>query len=537
MDNNSNIDYEAIDNELQEQIGGQLKELEDVKIEATKIGDPKKLVDSISQIVWEQFVLQIAGQAGKDFIAQNNNLNLSLKKADHYLNQDSFIHGKTPSHNFENAQKYQERYDKWNSQFTDSSHEHLAKDYRQPFDANREKGNSQFAMDHTIPVKEFVRDEQAATYMSQEEKVAFANNTDINLKPLDREANASKSDKPMNEWLNSKRVDTLHPEGQTPDQRFNIKRDELEETDKRAREEWEKTKQEAQKRAEEEGRTSLRNEATRSLAVTTQAIAVALLAKLTRTIFQELIRWLAEKDKKTKTFFEHIKKAIIDFLTDFKNNVLLSIDVGVTVIFTQLFGEIVPMIRKALLFVKIGGESLFKVAKYLKDPANAKKETSVKILEIGKIVTISLTTAGAVGLGMVITGVLAYYIPALTVQIPLLGSPASLLGIFFGGLTAGICGAIVLHNIEGTLEGRLLSENRFKQLTIQNSVLALQDAQFENTFAAVNSDSKRAAKTIENNLKNATNEMQKMRDSLDEDRKTENEDKLNSISSLVDGLD
>ena len=537
MNENSDIDYEIIDSELRAQIGEQLKELEDVKIEATKIGDPKKLVDSISQIVWEQFVLQIAGQAGQDFIAQNNNLNLSLKKADHFLNEDSFVHGDMPSHNSENLQKYQERYEKYDSQFTDSSHEHLAKNYRDPFDANREQGNSQYAMDHTIPVKEFVTDKEAATYMSQEEKVAFANNTDVNLKPLDTAANASKSDKAMKEWLNSKRADPLHPEGQTPDQRFNIDKEELLERDRKAREEWEKTKNEAKIKAEEEGKASIRSETSRSLAVTTQAIAVALLAKLTRTIFQELIRWLAEKDRKAKTFFEHIKKAIIDFLKDFKNNVLLSIDVGVTVIFTQIFGEIVPMIRKALLFVKIGGESFFKVAKYLKDPANAKKETSVKILEIGKIVTVSLTTAGAVALGMVITGVLAYYIPALTVQIPLLGSPASLLGIFFGGLTAGICGAIVLHSIEGALEGRLLSENTFKQLTIQNGVLALQDAQFENIVATVNYKSQHAVETIENDLKNATDEMAKMRDSLNEDRKTENEDKLNSISSIVDGLD
>ena len=537
MNKNSDVDYEAIDNELQEQISDQLKELEGVKLEASKIGDPKRLADSISQIVWEQFVIQIAGQAGKDFIAQNHDLNLSLKKADHYLNPDSFAHGETPTHNFENAQKYQERYDKWNSQFTDSTHEHLAKDYRQPFDANREKGDSQFSMDHTIPVKEFINDEKAAAYMSQEEKVAFANDTNINLKPLDREANASKGDKPMQEWLNSKRVDAQHPEGQTPDQRFNIKREELEETDRKARAEWEKEKNKAQLRAEEEGRASIRNEAARSLAVTTQAVAVALFAKLTRTIFQEVIRWLAEKDRKVKTFFEHIKKAIIDFLTDFKNNVLLSIDVGVTVIFTQLFGEIVPMIRKALLFFKIGGETLFRVGKYLKDPANARKETSVKVLEVGKIVTVGLTTAGAVGLGMAITGVLSYYFPALTIQIPLLGSPASLLGIFFGGLTAGICGAIVLYSIEGALEGKMLSENTFKQLSIQSGVLALQDMQFENTVASVNSKSQHAALTIENVLKNATNEMQKMKDSLNEDRKTKNEDNLNAISSLLDGLD
>lgn len=531
------FDYEIIDKELQEQIGTQIKELEGVQLDRAKIGDPKKLVDSVSQIVWEQFILQIAGQAGKDFISNNHDLNLSLKKADHFLNSAAFVKGETPSHNFDNAEKYQQRYEEWNAEFRDPNHEHLAKDYREPFDANRVKGNSQYSMDHTIPVKEFIRDEQAATYMSLDEKVQFANDTEINLKPLDREANASKADKPMKEWLNSKRVDALHPEGQTPDQRFNIDKEELEQTDEKARAEWEKTKQEAQARGDVEGKASLRAEAMRAAGFTAQAVAIALLAKLTRTVFQELIKWLAEKDRKAKTFFEHLKKAIIDFLKDFKNNVLLSIDVGVTVLLTQIFGEIVIMIRKALLFFQIGGKTVIEVAKYLKDPANKSKETSVVVMEVGRIVTIGLTTAGGIGLGMAITAALEYYVPALATPIPMLGSPASLLGIFFGGLTSGICGAIVLHKIDGSLINKEISENISKQLTVQNGVLALQDSQFDLYERHVDGVANEAAAHIREDLSSAVREMERTKGLLDEEHKTENEDKLERLSLLADGIE
>lgn len=110
MNKDSDIDFEIINDEIEEKIDEQLKDLEEVKVEAKEIGNPKKLVDSISQIVWEQFVLQIAGQAGEDFIKQNNNLNLSLKKADHFLDSESFGKGILPSHNSENISKYQQRY-------------------------------------------------------------------------------------------------------------------------------------------------------------------------------------------------------------------------------------------------------------------------------------------------------------------------------------------------------------------------------------------------------------------------------------------
>ena len=93
------LDFDEIDKQLDDEINNQLKELDDLKMDYKEIGNPKKLTDSISQIVWEQFIIQLAGQAGQDFIKENNNLNLSLKKADHILTETGFINEKYPIHN------------------------------------------------------------------------------------------------------------------------------------------------------------------------------------------------------------------------------------------------------------------------------------------------------------------------------------------------------------------------------------------------------------------------------------------------------
>lgn len=546
---NDLIDYDELDKQLQEEIGGQLKELENLKIDRKNIGNPKRLTESISQIVWEQFVIQIGAQAGQDFIKQNHDLNLSLSKADHILDPDSFANGKMPSHNFDNAEKYQQRYDSHQASFkrdasgnvemhstrTGAKEATLVKGARDVFDEGRPTGSkiSGTAMDHTVSAGEIIRDKEAGAFLDKEEKIAFAN-SEANLNEIDARWNASKGDMKTDEWLENK-----NKNGQKPDEIFNMSEEDkrqLRAKDAEARAEWEKTKDGGKQRAIEEGKASMRAEVGRSARVTAQAIAVALLAKLTRTIFQELIKWLGEKDRKAKTFFAHLKKAISDFVKDFKNNVLLSIDVGVTVIFTQIWGAIIPMIRKALLFFKVGGQCVYDVAKYLKNPENKGKETSIKVMKIGEIVIASMTTAGAIGLGMAITNALTC-IPPLAIQIPLLGSPASLLGIFFGGLIVGICGAIVLNKIENGLEGKMISENLANQLVVQNKILALQDKQFSVYENQANATALRAANNIKNNMEEAAQIMGEARDSISEERETENEERFQGIASMLDDFE
>ena len=531
MLDNEEIDYEGLDNLLNKEIESQLKDLENLRTERAEIGTPKKVVDAVSQIVWEQLILQIAGTAGRDFIKQNHDLNLSLSKADHILNEDSFARGEMPSHNFKNFEKYNDRYQKWDANFTDHTHEHLNKNYRDAFDRDRPMGSKSMAMDHTVPVAEMLRDKKVAAFMSEEQKIKFANDTNINLKPLDSAANQSKSDKTVSEWFESTR------DGKHPYERFNIDKEEVLKNDKTARSELDRQVKQGQEEAKAEGYESIKSEAKMVGTMAAQAIAVALFAKLTRHIFTEIIKWLSDKERNAKTLIENIKKGITDFFLDFKNNVLLSVDIGMTVILTSLFGEIVPFIRKILMFFVIGGRTAYEVIKYLKNPATKKKDTPTVILEVGRIAVIGLTAAGGIALGNAITVILAYYCPPLRAQIPLLGSWAGIIGIFLGGLIAGVAGALIVYQIDRTLMRRELSENIHKQLVVQGNALALQDQQFNLYVDQVDNRHDNALTNIESNIKQATEEMGKARDSLNEERTLENDQKRKDIEDLLDSTE
>lgn len=548
MKNNKESDefnYEEIDKQLEEQINNQIKELENLKTDFQEIGNPNKLTESISQIVWEQFVIQIAGQAGQDFIKENDNLNLSLKKADHFLSEENFVEGKLPKHNQKNIKKYEDRYEKYQNSFkqengkivthTDTNGDEvntIASNARKPYDKNRPTGDGAHGQskDHVIPVSDIIRDKKAGAYLDQNEKVEFAN-SGVNLQDMSKEMNSSKGDKTVDEWLKSK-----NHKGQTPQEEFNLKLEDIQKMkaeEEKANKEWEAVKDKGEKRAIAEGKESIKKEVLNSAKHTAQAVLMALLAKLTRTVFQELIRWLMQKDKKISTFLDSLIKAFSEFFTDLKGNGLLIADVGITTILTQIFGKIIPEIKKALLFIKIGGDNVYKINKYLKDPNNKNKETSVKVLEVGKIVTIGMTTAGAIGLGTVFTTVLEKTVPALAIPIPVLGSPSSILGIFFGGITAGICGAIVLNSIDGALNDKKISENITNQLVLQGNILSIQDAQFTVHEKHIEDSIQQSINKIESDLSEATEIMKEKKNTLDEKRTSKNKDKFDEISNML----
>ncbi len=520
------VDYEEIDNELHNEIEKNLERIKNLIAEREKISDGKKLIDSISQIVWEQFILQLGATAGEDFIKENSNLKLSLKKSDHYLDSESFAKGEMPKHNLSNAEKYRTRYENHKKDFkNDSQNAGIDRDRYYKSKGGVPEGMSK---DHIIPLSEIIKDPEMSTYVDFPDKKKFANSS-VNLQDLPKDANIDKADKTMDEWLNSEK------DGKTPVERFSLDENELKERDEKARAEKERLINEKKSVAEEEGRQSRLNELKKSASYTTQAIAVALMAKLTRTIFQELIKWLAEKDHKAKDFFEHLEEAIKDFVFDFKKNILLSVDVGVTTILTQLLGQIVPMIRKAFMFLKIGGTSVANVRKYLKNPDNQTKDVSTKVMEIGKIVTISLTTAGSIGLGAALTAALSAITP-LAIPLPIIGTPASLLGIFFGGLTAGVCGAIVLYQIDAALVSKLLNENMIKQIDMKNEILSLQEARYNLASNNLENSKMTSSNEINADFNEALNKMNNIKFFKSEERESINKNDFNELDDAISNL-
>ncbi len=141
-------------------------------------------------------------------------------------------------------------------------------------------------------------------------------------------------------------------------------------------------------------------------------------------------------------------------------------------------------------------------------------------------------------MGIGITCALTKYAPPLAAfQIPLLGSAANLLGVFLGGLTAGICGAIVMYQIEEKLSGIMVNENNLAQLTKMEDILRLQNEQFKMYDELVLQSSSDSAAHITSDFIEARNKLEEIRDQKDEPLKSDNEEKFNDLSNLIGDLD
>ena len=169
------------------------------------------------------------------------------------------------------------------------------------------------------------------------------------------------------------------------------------------------------------------------------------------------------------------------------------------------------------------------------------------MLEVGKIVVSGLTAGGAILLGEVIEKGLMT-VPVFAFEIPLFGSLASILGIFFGALVSGIIGAIALNFIDKAIAKKRKQENMAQQIAKRNEILTTQNQLIEtkesnvsktatNTFDNIRERHDKAAKsmydsitTILDNTRLINEQVNEVDDtSLTDSSETENSDKLDHV--------
>lgn len=485
------IDFDALESQLESELEGQLDDLELLKEDREKISSPESLGTTVMNVVWEQFVNQVGVVAGEDFIKENRGLKLDLSKDAHIQTTDNFANGKIASHN--TKIDYQKRYDDWQSKFqhdkdgnvithktrTGKDEATLVRGARDPFDKGRPVGSTERGtdMDHTVSAGEIIRDPGANAHLSEEEQIAFANSK-ANLNEMDSSQNRSKGDKSMTDWL-----DNPNKNGQKPNEIFDIDEDldrKYREKDASAREEYDRIKTEGEQRSIEAGKQSRKEEAFRMGGKAIRAALMGIIAAFVKKIIQKLIVWLRSKEKSLQTFISQIKEAIHEFVTNIKQTLITVGDTAGTAIATAIIGPVVSMIKKAWIFLKQGYKSLKEAIRYIRD--NKNKPFSILMLEVGKIVMAGLTAGGAIVLGELIEKGLMT-IPILAIQIPLLGSLANILGIFFGALIAGIIGALALSLIDKAIAKRQIKLNMQQQFDKKNEILKTQS---ELIVAAVN---------------------------------------------------
>lgn len=510
------FDFDELEEKLQSQLEEELADMQFLAEEKEKIGSPDNLGNVIMDVVWEQFLNQVAVTAGEDFIKENRGLHLDLRKEAHIQTTENFAEGKIATHNTEI--NYQERYDDWQANFQrnedgsirmrkdprtgemkavlrvkdrkkDPNGENYNTNYnaREPFDKNRPKGSVQEHIDEVISVAEQLRDPAANAHMTKDELVAF-DNSDKNLNPMDSAANQSKGDSTMTEFLDSER------NGKKPAERFNIDEEALRKKDAEAREEYEKQKKEAEQKSIEAGKKSRKEETFRIGGKALRAVLMQLLAELIREIIAKLVKWFKSSKKALDTLLDSLKEAIHSFIGKMKIHLINAGNTVFSTVATAIIGPVFGTIKKAWMMLKQGWSSLKNAVNYIKDPANKGKPVGILVMEVGKIVIAGMTGIGALLLGEVIEKGLMT-IPIFAVEIPLLGSLANIFGIFLGAVVAGIIGAIAINLIEKQIEKSMKRNNVGAQikkgneiLNLQHQVQAVSEVKLEHTKTAVAHD-------------------------------------------------
>ncbi|WP_075566789.1 cation diffusion facilitator family transporter [Ihuprevotella massiliensis] len=488
------IDFDDLESKLNSELEEQMADLEGLELDREKIGNPDTIGHVVMNVVWEQFINQIGVIAGEDFIKENRGLTLDLRDSAHIQTTDNFAEGKIATHN--DKIDYQQRYDDWQGNFqhdengsiithqTRSGKEEATLDRgaRRPFDQGRPAGFVERStdMDHTVSAGEIIRDPAANAHLTKDEQITFAN-SDANLNEMNASHNRSKGDKTMSDWL-----DNPNSNGQTPKDIYadpmdktylsDEKEQEYRDKDAEARAEYEKQKKEGEKRSIETGKKSQKDEALRIGHKALRSVVMGLLASLIKDIIRKLISWFRLGNRKIRTFIDSVKEAINSFVSNLKGHLLNAGNTFVTTIATAICGPIIGMIKKAWLFLVQGCKSVNEAINFLKDPANKNMPFSLKMMEVGKIIIVGFTAGGAIVLSEVIEkGLLS--IPGFAIEIPLLGSLASLVGMFLGALVSGLIGALALNQIDRLIAKKLKRINTQQQIEKRNEILATQGQQ------------------------------------------------------------
>lgn len=514
------FDLDSLEKQLEEEFELGLSELEFLKEEKEKIGNPDALGETIKNVVWEQFLNQIAVTAGEDFIEANRGLTLDLRSEAHIQTTENFANGKIASHNTEID--YKKRYDDWQSNFekdangnilthktrTGKEEATLVKGARKPYDKGRPKGSVEknIDVDHTVPTAEIIRDPALNAHLTEEERVKLAN-SDANLNEMDSKLNRSKGDKSVKDWF-----ENPNSKGKKPDEIFDISEDEkndLYKKDKISRKNIEEAKKKGEKKSVKAGKKSQREEAFRFGSKAIRAMVMQLLAELIKEIIGKLVLWLKKSKKSIDSLIESLKTAIKSFISKLKTHIINAENVMLTTVATAIIGPVVGTIKKVWSMLKNSWKSLKEAVNFLKDPQNKSMPMSVKLLEVGKIIIAGFSGAGALVLGEVIEKSLMV-IPIFDIQIPMLGSLANIIGIFMGAVVSGIIGAIAINFIDKVTEKKrkkLNSEYQVEKgneiLITQNKMKIVNEIQFENDKENTNSNIVQRHKEAGNIMKEA----------------------------------
>lgn len=479
-DSFDSFNLDELEEKLQNDLEQELGDLEFLKEEKEKIGNPDALGKVVMDEVWKQF----ANQVGLDIT--NETL---IQKYDREHPETYEEVGKTVMQD--------QRYKDANKAMKEKQKEGTLKDEYTGKDLGQ---NDSANLDHVVARKELYENKRRRQANIQTEDLA---NKEENLKPTNESLNKSKNAKSMEEYLSTQeeRKKSLIEQNE----KANKKIDESNMSDLEKQKAKEKNNKRLQdkldadekmmRKADKEARKAINKDIYKGVAKETakkagkdalKVMAVQALSAMLKEIINALVRYFRSASKSFKTFLEEMKQAVSNFFSKISSFIASGAKSVVGTIVTEIFGPVVSMFKKLASFIKQGVSSFLEAIHYLTDKKNANKPFSIKLLEVGKIVTAGIVAGGALVLGEVFEKLLMN-VPGMTVEIPLLGSLANVFGMFFAAVLCGVIGAIIMNLIDKAVakkQNKMNSESQVEKgteiLNTQKKLQIVNEVQLEN---------------------------------------------------------
>lgn len=511
------FDFDEKERELEEELEKAFSHLEMLKEDKEKIGNPDALGKVVLDEVWKQF----GNQIGLDMTAET-----LIQKYDREHPETYEEVGKKVMQD--------ERYKEANKEMKQKQQEGNLRD---EYTGKEIKQGDKANLDHTVSRKELYENKRRKQANIATEDLA---NKKENLNATNESLNKSKGKKSVQEMVETREARAAELRKQN--ERANQKIDEsnMSEIEKRlAKEKNNKRLQdkldaddELMKQKDAQARKAINKDIAKGVVKETgkkagkdalKAMAVQALFDLLKEVMNGMIRFLKVKAKSFKVFLEEMKQAIKNFVSKLSSFLRTGVTTAVGTIVSEIFGPVVSLFTKLASLIKQGFRSFGDAIAYLTDKENRDKSFSVKVAEVGKIIVAGLTAMGAIFGGELIEKALIVAFPVLeTIKIPLLGSLANMMGLFFASMISGVVGAIILNLIDKAIAKQQTADNVYAQIEKGNDILNkqtelinLKERKLDRTKAAAQESVRERNKQAEMILRQTAGEMKASLDNID----------------------
>lgn len=511
------FDFDEKERELEEELEKVFSDLEMLKEDKEKIGNPDALGKVVLDEVWKQF----GNQIGFDMTAETLIQKYDREHPETYeeVGKKVMQDERYKEANKEMKQKQQEG---------NLRDEYTGKDIKQGDKAN---------LDHTVSRKELYENKRRKQANIATEDLA---NKEENLNATNESLNKSKGKKSVQEMVETReaREAELHKQNERANQK--IDESNMSETEKRlAKEKNNKRLQdkldandELMKQKDAQARKAINKDIAKGVVKETgkkagkdalKAMAVQALFDLLKEVMNGMIRFMKAKAKSFKVFLEEMKQAIKNFVSKLSSFLRTGVTTAIGTIVSEIFGPVVSLFTKLASLIKQGFRSSGDAVAYLTNKENREKSFSVKVAEVGKIIVAGLTAMGAIFGGELIEKALIVAFPVLeTIKIPLLGSLANMMGLFFASMISGVVGAIILNLIDKAIAKQQKADNVYAQiekgndiLNKQSELINLKERKLDRTKAATQESMRERNRQADVILRQTAGEMRTSLDNID----------------------